>query len=76
MLETANHLVANKKNTALKPIQMLAQLQYVFTPNNASARTRNGEIAHCRRNYSGGFALLLPGTLHLACPVANALEVK
>lgn len=76
MLETANDLIANKKSIGVKPVQMLAQLHYVFTPNKASARTRNGEIAHYRRNCRGGFALLLPAPPSLARVVANVLEVK
>ena len=75
MLETANHLIANKKNTALKPVQMLAQVHYVFTPNNVSARTWIGEIAHRRRDYPGAFALLLADTLPVARPISTAPEV-
>jgi hypothetical protein len=75
-LEIVNHLIANKNNLAVKPVQMLAQLHYVFTPKNVSARPGIGEIAHYRRHRPGGFAPLLPALLSLVCPVANAPEVK
>jgi hypothetical protein len=46
VLETVNTLIANKKNPALEPIQVLALLHYVFTPNSVSLRTRIAEIVH------------------------------
>lgn len=76
MLETANDLITNKTNPALEPVQMLAQLQYVFTPKNVSARTRRDENAHRRRDYPGKFVPLLTATLPLARPITNVPEVN
>lgn len=76
MLETVNDLIASKKNPALAPVQMLAQLQYVFTPNNLSARTRIDEIEHRLRYYPVEFAVRSTDTLPVARLVANALEVN
>ena len=76
MPETATHLIANKKDTALKPVLMLAQVHYVFTPKNVLPRPGINEIAHCRPDYCSRFALLLPRTLLRARLVANAPEVN
>lgn len=76
MLETVNDLIANNKTSVLEPLQMLAQLQYVFTPHNVSVRPGTDEVALRRRDYPEELAPLLPARLSLACPVTNAPEVE
>ncbi|HEU5414062.1 MAG TPA: hypothetical protein VFW31_09910 [Candidatus Angelobacter sp.] len=75
MLETVTDLIANKKLIAVKPVQILGQLHYVFTPKNVSARTGIDKTTPRRLDYPGEFARLLPGTLPFARAVANAPEV-
>jgi hypothetical protein len=78
VLETVNDLITNKKIPALEPIQMLALLQYVFTLNSVSARTRIAEVV-CRhdRDHPKAFELFLTSTLPLVHrPVATAQEVN
>lgn len=55
MLETVNDLI---KIPALKAVQMLAPLQYVFALNNVSVRTRIAEIV--RRDGRGHPKVLEP----------------
>ena len=78
MLETVNDLIPNKKNPAFEPVQMLALLQYVFTLNNASVRTRAAEVVP--RHGGGDPKALEPffttALLLANCPVATAQEVN
>lgn len=77
MLETINDLIANKKIPAFEPVQMMARLQYVFTPRNVPARTRIASIVCRHRDYPESFELFLAGTLPLAHrPLATAPEVN
>ena len=78
MLETVNDLTANEKISAREQIQVLALLQYVFTLNNASVRTRAAEVVP--RHGGGDPKALEPffttALLLANCPVATAQEVN
>lgn len=76
MFETTNDFIANKKNPAVKPVQMLAPLHHVFTPSDVSARTQIDKIADRRRDYQREFTPLRPGTLSVVHLIANASEVN
>lgn len=78
MLETENDLIANKNISALEPIQVLALLQYVFTLNTVSVRTRIAEIVYRHgRGHPRVLEAFLTSTLPLAHrPVATAREVN
>ena len=67
MLEIVNDLIANNKNTALEPIQMLALLPYVFTLNSVSLRDPIAEIV-CNhdRDHPKAFEVFLTSTLSAA----------
>lgn len=78
MLEIVNDLIANNKNTALEPIQMLALLPYVFTLNSVSLRDPIAEIVcHHDRDHPKAFEVFLTSILSLAHrPGATAQEVN
>jgi hypothetical protein len=78
VLETANDLIDNRKISAPERIQMLALLQYVFTLNKVSVRTRRAEIEYRHsRGHSEVLAPFLTSTLPLVHrPVATAQEVN
>jgi hypothetical protein len=67
VLEIVNDLIANNKNTALEPIQMLALLPYVFTLNSVSLRDPIAEIVcHHDRDHPKAFKVFLTSTLPAA----------